>query len=57
LWEALPLWEQLSSEVALGGYPVPEWVKGQALDKLVPLDLLNTIVGRAELTDYTAKMT
>jgi hypothetical protein len=56
LWEALPLWEQLGSEVAMGRYPVPEWVKGQALYKLVPTDLLNTIVGRPELADYASKI-
>jgi hypothetical protein len=36
LWEVLPAWEQFCSEVAMGGYPVPDWVKSQALDKLVP---------------------
>jgi hypothetical protein len=56
LWEALPLWEQLGSEVVMGGYPVPEWVKAQALDKLVPTDLLNTIVGRPELADFSNKI-
>jgi hypothetical protein len=56
LWESLPVWEQLGSEVAMGGYPVPDWVKSQALDKLVPQDLLTTIIGRPELSDYAAKL-
>jgi hypothetical protein len=45
LLEALPVWEQLGSEVALGGHPVSDWVKAQAVDKLMPLDMLNTAVG------------
>jgi hypothetical protein len=56
LWEALPIWEQLGSEVLMGGYPIPDWVRGQALEKLVPENLLQTIVGRPELADYSAKL-
>jgi hypothetical protein len=56
LWEALPTWEQLGNEVMLAGYPVPDWVKAQALDKLIPLDMLNTVVGRPELSEFSAKM-
>jgi hypothetical protein len=56
LWEALPTWEQLGSEVVMAGYPVPDWVKAQALDKIIPMDLLNTIVGRPELSEFSAKM-
>jgi hypothetical protein len=54
LWEALPVWEQLDSE--LGGYSVPDWVKAQALDKLIPMDMLNTVAWRPELYDFAAKM-
>jgi hypothetical protein len=56
LWEALPAWEELGSKVVLGSYPVPEWVRSQALDKLVPEDLLKIKLGRPELTDYAAKL-
>jgi hypothetical protein len=56
LWEALPVWEQLGNEVMMAGYPVPDWVKAQALDKLIPQDLLNTVVSRPELSDYVPKM-
>ena len=52
LWEALPSWEQLGSEVLSGGYPLPDWLKATALDKLIPEDLLKTVVGRPELQDY-----
>jgi hypothetical protein len=57
LWEALPAWEQLGSEVILGGYPVPDWIRAQALEKIVPEDMLRTIIGRPELAEYSAKYT
>jgi hypothetical protein len=56
LWEALPVWEQLGNEVVLAGYPVPDWVKAQALDKLIPQDMLATVVSRPELSDYGLKV-
>ncbi len=44
-WDALPLWEQLGREVTLGGYATPDWsARAQSLDKLVPDELLHTIV-------------
>ena len=49
LWEARPSWEQVGSEVLKGGYVVPEWVKAQTLDKLVPQ--LSVIVSRPEIAD------
>jgi hypothetical protein len=33
LWDALPAWEALGAEVALGGFPISEWLRAQALDK------------------------
>ena len=56
LWEALPVWEQLGNEVMMAGYPVPDWVKAQALDKLLPQDMLNTVVSRPELSEYSLKI-
>ena len=44
------------SEVLMGGYVVPGWVKAQALDKLVPQEQLSVIVSRSELADYKAKL-
>ena len=41
-------WEQLGSEVLMGRYIVPEWVKAQALDKLVPQEQLSIIVSKPE---------
>ena len=56
LWEAPPSWEQLGSEVLMGGYVVLELVKAQALDKLVPQEQLSVIVSRPELAYYNAKL-
>jgi hypothetical protein len=56
LWEAMPLWEPLGSEVAVSGYPGPDWVRSQALDKLVPQEMLTTIIGRPELANFKEKL-
>ncbi len=40
----------------MGGYAIPDWVRAQALDKLVPDELLHTIVGRPELAEYSPKL-
>jgi hypothetical protein len=56
LWDALPVWEALGSEVALGGYPIPDWVRAQALDKMMPIELHKIVMTRPELTEYTAKL-
>jgi hypothetical protein len=56
LWEALPAWEQLGAEVASGGYPLPDWLMANSLEKLLPDEMLKTVVGRPELADYAPKM-
>jgi len=57
LWEELPKWEQLGAEVVSGGYPMPDWVKASALNKLVPTSMLQVIMGRpAELSEFTPKL-
>ena len=48
LWDALPPWEQLGSEIALGlppGEALPDLLRAQALEKLVPEALLQVIWG------------
>ena len=53
LWDALPPWEQLGSEIALGlppGEALPDLLRAQALEKLVPEALLQVIWSRPELT-------
>ena len=40
----------------MGGYVVPEWVKAQALDKLVPQEQLSIIVSRPALADHKARL-
>jgi hypothetical protein len=52
----MPVWEQLGNEVVLAGYPAPDWVKAQALDKLMRVDMMNTVVGHPELSDYAPKL-
>jgi hypothetical protein len=56
LWEALPAWEQLGAEIASGGYPLPDWLMANSLEKMLPDEMLKTIVGRPELADYAPKM-
>ena len=56
LWEALPAWEQLGAEIAAGGYPLPDWLMANSLEKMLPDEMLKTIVGRLELADYAPKM-
>ena len=56
LWEALSSWEQLGAEVLSGGYPLRDWLRATALDKLIPEELLKTVVGRPELQDYHEKL-
>jgi hypothetical protein len=43
--------------VVLGGFPVPDWLRSQALDKLMPSDLHKVVMTRPELADYNAKLT
>jgi hypothetical protein len=56
LWEIMPAWEQLGEEVIAGGLPMPDWLRANALEKLLPNDMVKTIVGRPELADYHPKM-
>ena len=56
LWEALPEWERLGEEVKASGFDMPDWVRISALEKLVPTDLLGSLVGRPELDTYGKKV-
>ena len=56
LWEALPAWEQLGLEVVSGGYPLPDWLKANSLEKLLPTDMVQTVIGRPELAAYAPKL-
>ncbi len=42
--------------MASGGYPLPEGLMANSIEKLLPDDRLKTIVGRLELADYVPKM-
>ena len=56
LWERLPAWERLASELELGGLPLEDTLKGVSLDELVPIDMKKTIDERVELTKFSDKM-
>jgi hypothetical protein len=56
LWSALPAWERLGEEVRTAGFDVPEWVKSAALEKLLPLELLRTLISRPELDSLAARL-
>ena len=56
LWEALPEWERLGEEVQAAGFQAPDWIRVCALEKLVPADLLSTLVSRPELDTYGKKL-
>ena len=53
---ALPLWEQLGGEIALGGLVIPDLLKAQALEKLIPDFLLQVIVSRLEFSTDGPKL-
>lgn len=56
LWNALPAWLMLEEELKNANYQVPEWLRASALDKLVPTKLLEAIVARPDLSNYSAKL-
>ena len=57
LWSRLPAWERLGEEVKLAGLDLPEWLRSAALEKLLPAQLLSTLVARPELATYAARLT
>ena len=56
LWERLPAWERLASELELAGHSVSNEMKGVSLDALVPGDMKKTIDERVELETFLDKM-
>jgi hypothetical protein len=56
LWSRLPAWERLGEEVKLAGLDLPEWMRSAALEKLLPAQLLATLVARPELATYSARL-
>jgi len=57
LWSRLPAWERLGEEVKLAGLDLPEWLRSAALEKLLPTQLLGTMIARPELASYAARVT
>jgi hypothetical protein len=56
LWSRLPAWERLGEEVKLAGLDLPEWLRSAALEKLLPAQLLSTLVARPELATYATRL-
>jgi hypothetical protein len=56
LWAKLPAWERLGEEVALSNLVLPEWMRNMALEKLLPTQLLSTLVSRTELVEYPVRL-
>ena len=56
LWAALPAWERLGEEVRTAGFDVPEWVKSAALEKLLRVELLRTLISRPELDSLAVRL-
>ena len=43
-------------EVQAAGFQAPDWIRVCALEKLVPSDMLVTLIGRSELDTYSKKV-
>ena len=56
LWDELPRWEAIGQDMAANGVDVHPVLRSQALEALVPESLLQTIVGRPELSNYDPKL-
>jgi hypothetical protein len=56
LWSRLPAWERLGEEVKLAGLDLPEWLRSAALEKLLPAQLLGTLIARPELSSYAVRL-
>ncbi len=56
LWAKIPSWERLGEEVLSAGFPLPEWLRNTSLEKLLPTQLLSTLVTRSELKGYAVRL-
>ncbi len=56
LWTRLSEWERLGEEVALSNVILPEWMRNVALEKLLPTALLNTMISRSDLGEFSARV-
>ncbi len=56
LWSKLASWERLGEEVALSNLVIPDWMRNMALEKLLPKQLLETLISKTELVDCPARM-
>jgi len=56
LWTRLPAWERLTEEVETSGFLLPEWMRRSALEKLLPTQLLSTLIARDDLKTYAVRL-
>jgi hypothetical protein len=56
LWAKLSSWERLGEEVVTSGLPLPEWMRNTSLEKLLPTQLLSTLVSRSDLKEYSVRL-
>jgi hypothetical protein len=56
LWSQLSAWERLGEEVMLSDLQLPDWMRNVALEKLLPAQLLNTLVSRSELVGFSVRL-
>ncbi len=57
LWSKLPAWERMGEEVVASGFPLVEWLRNTSLEKLLPTQLLATLISRGtELKTYAVRL-
>ncbi len=56
LWARLPAWERLSDEVISSGLVLPPWMRNSALEKIIPAQLLSTMVAHSEVQGYEVRL-
>ncbi len=56
LWGRLAAWERLGEEVAMSNMVIPDWMRNMALEKLLPTQLLATLVSRNELVEFPVRL-
>jgi hypothetical protein len=56
LWSRLPAWERLGEEVENTDFKLPEWMRNLSLEKLIPAQLLNTLISRTDIVGYPMRL-
>jgi hypothetical protein len=56
LWSRLAAWERLGEEVENTDFKLPEWMRNLSLEKLIPVQLLNTLISRTDIVGYPTRL-